>query len=42
VEGTFDTVDEQGCMIVRTSDGRRVPISAGDVYFGSVASVGTA
>jgi BirA family biotin operon repressor/biotin-[acetyl-CoA-carboxylase] ligase len=42
VEGTFETVDEQGCMIVRTSDGRRVPISAGDVYFGSVASVGTA
>jgi BirA family transcriptional regulator, biotin operon repressor / biotin---[acetyl-CoA-carboxylase] ligase len=41
VEGTFDTVDEQGCMIVRTSDGKRVPISAGDVYFGSVASVGT-
>jgi BirA family transcriptional regulator, biotin operon repressor / biotin---[acetyl-CoA-carboxylase] ligase len=42
VEGTFDTVDEQGCMIVRTSAGKRVPISAGDVYFGSVASVGTA
>jgi BirA family biotin operon repressor/biotin-[acetyl-CoA-carboxylase] ligase len=42
VEGTFDTIDEQGCMIVRTSDGKRVPISAGDVYFGSVASVGTA
>jgi BirA family biotin operon repressor/biotin-[acetyl-CoA-carboxylase] ligase len=42
VEGTFDTVDEQGCMIVRTSDGKRVPIAAGDVYFGSVASVGTA
>ena len=42
VEGTFDTVDEQGCMIVRTSDGKRLPISAGDVYFGSVASVGTA
>ena len=42
VEGTFDTVDERGCMIVRTPDGKRVPISAGDVYFGSVASVGTA
>src|SRR6202171_5829817 len=42
VEGIFDTVDEQGCMIVRTPDGKRVPISAGDVYFGSVASVGTA
>jgi BirA family transcriptional regulator, biotin operon repressor / biotin---[acetyl-CoA-carboxylase] ligase len=40
IEGTFDTLDEQGCMIVRTSAGRRVPISAGDVYFGPVASVG--
>ncbi|HXQ03700.1 MAG TPA: biotin--[acetyl-CoA-carboxylase] ligase, partial [Bradyrhizobium sp.] len=39
---TFDTIDEQGCMIVRASDGKRFPIAAGDVYFGSVASVGTA
>ena len=22
IEGTFDTIDEQGCMIVRTSDGQ--------------------
>jgi len=42
VEGIFDTIDESGCMIVRTLDGKRVPISAGDVYFGSVASVGAA
>jgi BirA family biotin operon repressor/biotin-[acetyl-CoA-carboxylase] ligase len=42
VEGTFDTIDEQGCMIVRTSDGERVPIAAGDVYFGSAASAGAA
>ena len=34
VTGVFDTIDESGCMIVRTSDGRRMPISAGDVYFG--------
>jgi BirA family transcriptional regulator, biotin operon repressor / biotin---[acetyl-CoA-carboxylase] ligase len=40
IEGTFDTLDEQGCMIVRTSTGTRVPITAGDVYFGSVASAG--
>jgi BirA family transcriptional regulator, biotin operon repressor / biotin---[acetyl-CoA-carboxylase] ligase len=40
VEGIFDTIDEAGCLIVRTSDGQRVPISAGDVHFGSVASVG--
>src|SRR6195256_6600296 len=42
VEGTFDTIDESGCMIIRTSDGRRVPISAGDVYFGTAASAGAA
>jgi BirA family biotin operon repressor/biotin-[acetyl-CoA-carboxylase] ligase len=42
VEGTFDTIDETGCLIVRTPDGRRVPISAGDVYFGSAASIGAA
>ena len=42
VTGTFDTIDDSGCMIVGTSDGRRVPISAGDVYFGGAASVGAA
>ena len=42
VEGTFDRIDETGCMIVRTAAGKRVPISAGDVYFGSAASVGAA
>jgi len=42
VEGTFDTIDEQGCLIVRKADGNRVPISAGDVYFGSAASAGAA
>jgi BirA family biotin operon repressor/biotin-[acetyl-CoA-carboxylase] ligase len=42
VTGTFDTVDETGCMIIATSDGRRVPISAGDVYFGQAASAGAA
>jgi len=40
VAGTFDTIDDTGCLIVRTSDGKRVPISAGDVYFGSAASAG--
>jgi BirA family biotin operon repressor/biotin-[acetyl-CoA-carboxylase] ligase len=40
VEGIFDTIDEQGCLIVRKADGHRVPISAGDVYFGSAASAG--
>jgi BirA family biotin operon repressor/biotin-[acetyl-CoA-carboxylase] ligase len=38
VSGIFDTIDETGCMIVRTSGGDRVPISAGDVHFGQAAS----
>lgn len=42
VEGTFETIDDTGCMIVRTSGGDRVSISAGDVYFGSAASAGAA
>jgi BirA family transcriptional regulator, biotin operon repressor / biotin---[acetyl-CoA-carboxylase] ligase len=40
IEGTFETIDEQGCMIVRTPAGQLVPVTAGDVYFGSAASVG--
>jgi len=40
VEGIFDTIDEQGCLIIRKADGHRVPISAGDVHFGSTASAG--
>jgi BirA family transcriptional regulator, biotin operon repressor / biotin---[acetyl-CoA-carboxylase] ligase len=40
IEGTFDTLDETGCMIVRAADGRRLPVTAGDVYFGTAASVG--
>lgn len=39
IEGTFDTIDEMGCLIVLTSDGRRLPIAAGDVFFGTAASV---
>jgi BirA family biotin operon repressor/biotin-[acetyl-CoA-carboxylase] ligase len=42
IAGTFDTIDDTGSMIVRTSAGDQVPISAGDVYFGSAASVGVA
>jgi BirA family biotin operon repressor/biotin-[acetyl-CoA-carboxylase] ligase len=38
IEGIFDTIDEQGCMIIQTPAGRRMPVSAGDVYFGSAAS----
>jgi BirA family biotin operon repressor/biotin-[acetyl-CoA-carboxylase] ligase len=38
IEGIFDTVDESGCLIVRTAEGRRLPVAAGDVYFGNAAS----
>ena len=40
ISGLFDTIDEDGCLIVTTSDGKRVPVSAGDVYFGAAASIG--
>jgi BirA family biotin operon repressor/biotin-[acetyl-CoA-carboxylase] ligase len=40
IDGIFDTIDETGCLIVRTSDGGRVPVSAGDVYFRTAASAG--
>ena len=42
LEGIFDTIDETGCLIVRTADGKRMPIAAGEVYFGAAASVGAA
>jgi BirA family transcriptional regulator, biotin operon repressor / biotin---[acetyl-CoA-carboxylase] ligase len=42
LEGTFDTIDETGCMIIRLPDGKRVPVTAGEVYFGTAASVGSA
>jgi len=40
LEGTFDTIDDAGCLIVRTADGRRMPVTAGEVFFGTAASVG--
>jgi BirA family biotin operon repressor/biotin-[acetyl-CoA-carboxylase] ligase len=40
VDGVFETIDNSGCMIVATPDGRRVPIAAGDVFFGTAASAG--
>src|SRR5690349_8958453 len=39
IEGIFDTIDEAGCLVVRTAEGRRVPVAAGEVYFGAAASV---
>ena len=42
VEGIFETIDETGCMILAKADGKRIPIAAGDVYFGAVQSSGAA
>jgi BirA family biotin operon repressor/biotin-[acetyl-CoA-carboxylase] ligase len=42
VEGIFETIDDSGCMILAKRDGKRFPIAAGDVYFGSVQSSGAA
>jgi BirA family biotin operon repressor/biotin-[acetyl-CoA-carboxylase] ligase len=42
IVGTFDNIDDSGCLVVKTSAGEQVPISAGDVYFGSAASAGVA
>lgn len=42
LEGTFETIDDAGCLIVRTADGRRMPVTAGEVFFGNAASVGAA
>jgi BirA family biotin operon repressor/biotin-[acetyl-CoA-carboxylase] ligase len=42
VVGTFDTIDETGCLIIRTADGKRAAVTAGEVYFGNAASVGAA
>ena len=38
IAGIFDTIDDTGCMIVRTSAGESIPVSAGDVHFGQAAS----
>lgn len=36
--GVFDTIDAQGRLVVVTGDGERVPVSAGDVYFGNATT----
>jgi BirA family biotin operon repressor/biotin-[acetyl-CoA-carboxylase] ligase len=40
IEGLFDSIDDTGCLMIRTLDGRLIPIAAGDVHFGSTASAG--
>jgi BirA family transcriptional regulator, biotin operon repressor / biotin---[acetyl-CoA-carboxylase] ligase len=38
ISGTFETIDEQGYLIVKTAGGKRQLISSGDVFFGDAAS----
>lgn len=42
VTGIFETIDDTGCLIVTTDNGRRIPIAAGDVHFGATRSAGAA
>lgn len=42
LRGTFETLDDDGCLVVRDGDGNRVPVAAGEVHFGTVASLGAA
>lgn len=42
VEGVFETLDEQGRLIVRGADGKPTPVSAGDVHFGQARTVARA
>ena len=42
VRGIFETIDEDCRFVIRTEDGERVTIAAGDVHFGAVASAGSA
>ncbi|MBB6260143.1 BirA family biotin operon repressor/biotin-[acetyl-CoA-carboxylase] ligase [Paenochrobactrum gallinarii] len=39
VEGVFETIDSSCRLVICEGDGTRTTITAGDVYFGSVASV---
>jgi BirA family biotin operon repressor/biotin-[acetyl-CoA-carboxylase] ligase len=39
VRGIFETIDENGHLVVRTADGRAHRVSAGEVHFGAAATV---
>lgn len=38
VRGIFETIDDDGRLVVRAEDGLRIAITAGDVHFGATAS----
>lgn len=39
VRGIFETIDDAGRLIVRANDNQRIAITAGDVHFGTTASI---
>lgn len=41
VSGTFETVDEDGRLVLRAEDGSPYLITAGDVHFGAAATMGS-
>jgi BirA family biotin operon repressor/biotin-[acetyl-CoA-carboxylase] ligase len=41
LQGIFRTLDEQGRLLLQTADGAQVPVTAGDVHFGSAATLAT-
>ena len=40
LRGTFETIDDEGRLIVRAGDGSSRAISAGEVHFGAAATAG--
>ena len=38
LRGIFETIDDDGRLIIRADDNRRIAITAGDVHFGATAS----
>ena len=40
VRGVFETIDDDGRLVIRLDDGSATTITAGDVHFGGVASAG--
>ncbi len=40
VRGTFETIDEEGMLVVRTPEGAARKIAAGEVHFGAAATAG--
>jgi BirA family biotin operon repressor/biotin-[acetyl-CoA-carboxylase] ligase len=39
IEGRFETIDEACRFVIRDNDGGRVTVTAGDVYFGTAATL---